>query len=778
MSSTLSVLKNQFFDSTGNPLVGGKVYTYAAGTTTPLATYTDSSGNTPNTNPIILDSRGEANIWLGTSLYYIELKTSSDVLQWTTDNVGGAATFSALSQLGGSSLVGFVQAGTGAVATTVQSVLRRTINVADYGALTTAADNSAAFQNAIAAAVAAGACEIEIPYGATGTYTFTQPIVGGATLHDGLKFKAIGFLGGSDLTTDGVTLQYTGAGTLFDIRCGNNTTKIYGNWEFEGLTFQTTDDAADVFAINFYNASAAAYTPSDTPATGQPGYAMNVKFKSCKAWGPNSATTTGMFIRACKTFELIMDEACYVRGFLRALYAKGCDNCTIAGRFSLNVRHVQIDKSGTFGNSNKINANFFGPPITGNAVEPAYMIYDNGTYQSTINAPFLEGASSGMLFLNGVDTTIINPFFSTTVASQVCIRLGTTMVNNVLIAPNTTASNSCSIVDDGISNYDVSHGLNLAKLAIFAPSTKFMLLSGVISPRINITASSAPLYPNASHSMGQKLEGEAHGMVERKKIFTAFNTEELMTSAGISTTGFTTVADTSAATGFAIRAWEAATSNLSNFAAFLQVGYGVNNGDTVRANIRYRTVGARGAGTSRWYTGKNSAVVSNGALADSATYTLQTLAYTVTGASVGDNLQIGVYNNSSDIPLNVESITLEVIPTLNTGISPDVGNVAGTLYAHYGLYVGATRYNKTTFIWNTPITEDRAITLSGVVEAGTTAAADSPIYRIVRTANCTGGFNINVGTGPLKALAAAGTWCDVQYRGVDATWILVGYGTL
>jgi len=51
--------KAQFFDANGSPLVGGKVYTYAAGTTTPLATYTDASAATPNTNPVILDSRGE-----------------------------------------------------------------------------------------------------------------------------------------------------------------------------------------------------------------------------------------------------------------------------------------------------------------------------------------------------------------------------------------------------------------------------------------------------------------------------------------------------------------------------------------------------------------------------------------------------------------------------------------------------------------------------------------------------------------------------------------------
>jgi hypothetical protein len=81
----------QFFTANGVPLVGGKLYTYAAGTVTPLATYTDYNAGTANTNPVILNSRGEASIWLGTSMYYMVLKDSTDVQIWTADNVTGSA---------------------------------------------------------------------------------------------------------------------------------------------------------------------------------------------------------------------------------------------------------------------------------------------------------------------------------------------------------------------------------------------------------------------------------------------------------------------------------------------------------------------------------------------------------------------------------------------------------------------------------------------------------------------------------------------------------------
>lgn len=85
--------KAQFFDANGNPLSGGKVYTYAAGTTTPLATFTDASALTPNTNPIILDARGECNLWFSTATSYkVILKDADDVLQWTVDNIATYGT--------------------------------------------------------------------------------------------------------------------------------------------------------------------------------------------------------------------------------------------------------------------------------------------------------------------------------------------------------------------------------------------------------------------------------------------------------------------------------------------------------------------------------------------------------------------------------------------------------------------------------------------------------------------------------------------------------------
>lgn len=84
--------KMQFLKSDGTPLVGGKLYTYTAGTTTPIPTYTDSTGATPNSNPVILDSRGEANVWLGASNYKFKLTDANDVEIWTVDYISAPTT--------------------------------------------------------------------------------------------------------------------------------------------------------------------------------------------------------------------------------------------------------------------------------------------------------------------------------------------------------------------------------------------------------------------------------------------------------------------------------------------------------------------------------------------------------------------------------------------------------------------------------------------------------------------------------------------------------------
>jgi microcystin-dependent protein len=82
----------QFFTNNGAPLNAGKIYTYQAGSSTPLATYTTNSGLIANTNPIILgtDGRPANEIWLTEGFFYkFILKDSDDVTIQTYDNLYG-----------------------------------------------------------------------------------------------------------------------------------------------------------------------------------------------------------------------------------------------------------------------------------------------------------------------------------------------------------------------------------------------------------------------------------------------------------------------------------------------------------------------------------------------------------------------------------------------------------------------------------------------------------------------------------------------------------------
>jgi hypothetical protein len=179
----------QFFTNSGAVLTGGKLYTYAAGTTTPQATYTTSVGNIAHTNPIVLDAAGRVSgsgeIWLTSGVTYkFVLKDSNDVLIATYDNV---YSINNLSLPIDSSNITYDAPYSGAVAITGENKFAQTVSVKDFGAVGNGVvDDTAAFVNALATGIA-----VYVP---TGTYLISSALQipdNGAMYGDGWQLSKI-----------------------------------------------------------------------------------------------------------------------------------------------------------------------------------------------------------------------------------------------------------------------------------------------------------------------------------------------------------------------------------------------------------------------------------------------------------------------------------------------------------------------------------------------------------------------------------------------------------
>lgn len=194
--SALAGAGQQFFDNSGNVLSGGKLWSYAAGTTTPQATYTTAAGNTAHTNPIVLDSAGRVatgEIWLTAgSNYKFVLMTSTNVTLVTWDNITGINGTGIATN---ASNVAYDPAGTGAVATTVQAKLRESVSVKDFGAVGDGVTNdTAAIQLALAASD-----QVLFP---EGSYIVSSFSISG---------KALEFVAGASLVIgNGITVTFDG----------------------------------------------------------------------------------------------------------------------------------------------------------------------------------------------------------------------------------------------------------------------------------------------------------------------------------------------------------------------------------------------------------------------------------------------------------------------------------------------------------------------------------------------------------------------------------------
>jgi hypothetical protein len=346
------------FDANGNPLAGGKLYSYAAGTTTPLATYTDATGGTPNTNPVELDANGEASVWLGSDAYKVVLQDATGAVLWTVDGIKSldelaqAYADTLRSDLAntsdpakGAALIGYKSPLTGGTARTVYGKLQDTIDAADFG-MSTTGDCTAALAAAVAAA--AGKVLIIPP----GSYTSTTA-------------AAIAIPSGTTIMGYGATIISSGSANLFIVTdtdsvtveglklVGPNSASYFGIYGATGATdLRVTNCEFSLWASGLY-----------LPDTASRVFVTDNYFHGNLLTGFSADNISYCFVRG-NTFE----ENGGTVNLTHGLYLAGFSDSIIEGNFFRN--------NVAFG----FNANTATPKVTKNSViANNVFVLDNGS---------------------------------------------------------------------------------------------------------------------------------------------------------------------------------------------------------------------------------------------------------------------------------------------------------------------------------------------------------------------------------------------------------------
>lgn len=243
MAYYLSPIGNaQISDANGNPLVGGKIYTYLAGSTTPVATYTDNTGLTQQANPIILNSLGlpSSSLWLfgGVAVKFV-IQDSTGVTLRTVDNVIGVGdTTNSASEWTDSGLIptyisatqfsisgdqtGTLQTGRRVKTTNTAGQVYSTISASSYGAgitTITLRNDSITLDSGLSA----------VAYGLMGAVNSSLPaIAGGVTGTTGSLILATGTTAQRDATPATGYLRFNTSSNSPEVYNGSNWGAVGG----------------------------------------------------------------------------------------------------------------------------------------------------------------------------------------------------------------------------------------------------------------------------------------------------------------------------------------------------------------------------------------------------------------------------------------------------------------------------------------------------------------------------------------------------------------------
>jgi hypothetical protein len=548
----------------------------------------------------------------------------------------------------GSTLIGFLQAGAGAILRTLQAKLRDEVSVKDFGATGDGVTDDAA---AIRLAIASGAKEILWP---NGTYLCATSLVNATTYPSGIKMRALSSSGKRDIPpSGGVIIKYTGTGICWNIQEANGVVQV-GGWEWDGFTFYATQGAAGMFGFNDMT-----FVPTGDATT--PNFLCQIRFKGCNFIGAGAgATQTGNAIQCNKTFELTTDDNCYFAYWKRGVWLNTGDNCTIRGRFAYNQRHIMTTRRSIFGNSNVVNARYIG--VLSGSAESRYALHLSD--DTIVIAPTfeLDTATDTCVFMDSYNISIYDPIFSMPSSVGRFVELGANCADARMFNPHYTGPTGPVFWNTiaAPASWDFGAGagqLQHYALTVYEPSGNVM---GVLTkhPRIRVSSyyTKAISYPRVDF---QTIPMAAAEMRIARRVANAFNYWGLTSGSDMGTAP-SIAADAGAPFGYAI---QLSAVNLAGFYCYFgTIGQGIENGDVVNVRIYYKMSGVPAAGTFIVQVGKNNGGIGAAAnLVVSAVYAVQNLSYTLAGFAAGDAVSFGVYNNAVvDKTLNIADISMTI----------------------------------------------------------------------------------------------------------------------
>ena len=742
--------QNNVTGRNGDAVVGGSVLITLAGTSTPATIYSDD-GITLVTNPLTTDANGYFEFYAADGLYDITVNgQNAYTAELIVDALSGLAarpTSAALAAAGGAPAVGFVQAGTGAVLRDVEDELRVVFRPQQFGAVVNGVtDDTAAWNAAIEAAYAAGARYVEVPDGDTaiaGTVILKPGVVvsgprankPNATVGYGARIIHTAAAGSVDVfSTDTVAVgSYQSSGSIQNMSITASAANTrYGlcmhnfigalpmNLQFSGGFTGAMIAVQGPLNSKFSNLRLINGTTTEVPAAirllsgGVAGgavdiYGTTLTFEDLYVSGkltPGSGGIASVFIAdPAGGKQIIFDNIIYE---------------------SINGIAFNIGK----GNQVIVKAPYCENVPNSNAAIPMFEVGVTGaasplnTYDTSTSL-VIEGEGGGLMqYSQGAAT--LTKLLNTDVAQYVEIRnLQLDRVIQLISGTNSTQqfrmsnlkSSSITTIHSGLTDYKIfDMGGNVFSSGALGASHK----AGV-----NATRQSLPLtlysHGDVYFESDVGTEGRAAWLDKSASLFRGF-----VVKSGIAPT---------------TRSWTRGDPVVNAFPA---IGGAAGWAATATS---------AGPGTTWIISGQSG--VAKGATAARPTKTTFQVA--------NDADWAGGWYLDTDLRIDGKPIVWSGTAWVDpwpSAVSADHGDAAFTI-----LPGQLTSVEK----WNTPLTADRAATLS------TTNARNGDSRRVLRTAAATGAFNLNVGTGPLKALAA-GQWCDVMYDG--SAWILTGFGSL